>query len=93
MPTRRFVFSKKDAPDILQTRVNVAKIAELSMMGSAYLAGLGIGIWYDVQEIKDVIEPGTIYESNMNDELRLKNVSGWHKAVDSVLGKVFKNGG
>lgn len=74
--------------DILQTRVNVAKIAELSMMGSVYLAGLGIGMWHDVQEIKDVIEPGTIYEPNMNDELRLKNVSGWHKAVDSVLEKV-----
>lgn len=73
--------------DVLRTKVNVAKIAELSMMGAVYLAGLGVGIWSSTQDIKEVIELGTVYGPSMDDEIRVSNIAGWHKAVERVLEK------
>ena len=52
--------------DLLQRPVNVAKIAELSMMGSVYLAGLAVEIWPDLQAITDIIEFGRVYQPQMD---------------------------
>ena len=71
--------------DLLQRPVNVAKIAELSMMGSVYLAGLAVEIWPDLQAITDIIEFGRVYQPQMDQETRQKNMVGWQQAVASVL--------
>lgn len=81
--TNRFLMQFQ--ADILQAKVNVAHIAELSMMGSVYLAGLGIKIWNDIRQIKAIIEPGTIYAPDVDSRLRKQNIAGWSEAVNSVL--------
>ena len=71
--------------DLLQRPVNVAKIAELSMMGSVYLAGLAVEISPDLHAITDKIEFGRVYQPQMDQETRQKNMVGWQQAVASVL--------
>lgn len=83
-PTRNEFLMQFQA-SLLQTPVNVSKVAELSAMGAVYLAGLGVGIWKSIDEIQKVIETGKVYKPCMSQELRKKYLSGWKKAVNQVL--------
>lgn len=71
--------------DMLKVNVAKAGIAELSSMGSVYLAGLGIGIWESKEEIKALRKDADIYDPRMEEELREKYYAGWKTAVKRVL--------
>ncbi|MCM8711549.1 glycerol kinase GlpK [Clostridium sp. SYSU_GA19001] len=71
--------------DILNVNVAKAEIAELSSMGSVYLAGLGAGIWKCKEEIKALQKSSNIYFPAMRDSFREKFYSGWKTAVKRVL--------
>jgi glycerol kinase len=71
--------------DMLQTNVAKAAIAELSSMGSVYLAGIGIGIWSSMEEIKAIRKASEMYRPTMCKQLREKYYSGWKLAVRRVL--------
>lgn len=71
--------------DILGTNVVKAPVAELSVMGSVYLAGLGVGIWESKDEIKMLRKDAMTYIPKMNENLRKKYYSGWKTAVNRVL--------
>jgi glycerol kinase len=71
--------------DMLKVDVAVSDIAELSSMGSVYLAGLAVGIWNTMDEIKELRKASEAYSSKMEESLREKYYSSWKTAVKRVL--------
>ena len=58
---------------------------ELSALGSAYLCGLGLGLWASVDNIIELSNNKKLYKSKMNEETRKSLYKGWLNAVKSVL--------
>ena len=57
-------------------------VAETTAMGAAFLAGLAVGVWRDLDEIRATWKPQERYEPKMEQQQRQKLLRGWHKAVD-----------
>lgn len=66
--------------DVLNTTVVRPRITETTAMGAAYLAGLAVGFWKNMDEIQKQWEVDRHFEpkENNNTEALIK---GWHKAV------------
>jgi glycerol kinase len=71
--------------DMLGTKIVVSDVAELSSMGSVYLAGLAVGIWNSVEEISRLKQENELYQPAMNYDTRDKYYHGWKQTVNSVL--------
>jgi glycerol kinase len=71
--------------DILGAKVVVSNVAELSSMGSVYLAGLAVGIWNSVEEISRLNQENERYHPLMADETRNQYYQGWKQTVNCVL--------
>lgn len=69
--------------DILNCKVQVPKAEELSGMGAAYAAGLGVGVY--TEEIFRHRQDQS-FTPQMESEKREEKYSGWKKAVSMVLG-------
>ncbi len=67
--------------DILNCGIRRPMIRETTALGAAYLAGLSVGFWKDVDEIQGHWRLDKVYTPNMNDETRKKLLENWHKAV------------
>ncbi|MCM3511374.1 glycerol kinase GlpK [Carnobacterium inhibens] len=74
--------------DILGTNVQRAHNLETTALGAAYLAGLAVGFWESMDEIKDMYEEGGIFEPQMSDAEREKLYKNWKLAVKAT--QVFK---
>lgn len=69
--------------DILGTRVVRPEMTEVTALGAAYLAGLGVGYWNSVEDIQQQWKVDKSFEpdvSSSKDEL----IKGWYKAVQAV---------
>lgn len=73
--------------DISNTEVCCPLSAEATALGAAYLAGLAVGFWKNLEEIKLIPSTETIYTSTMEDSARQTLIKGWEKAVKAA--KVF----
>jgi glycerol kinase len=71
--------------DMLGAKVAKSAVAELSSMGSVYLAGLGVGIWQSMEDIKALRKTSEIFTPKMEEEARERYYSGWKNAVKRVL--------
>lgn len=67
--------------DILNVPIHRPMIRESTALGAAYLAGLAVGIWKDLEEIKALWKCDTIFLPDMEEEKRRTLLAGWHKAV------------
>ena len=67
--------------DILHAEVKRPKVIEVTALGAAYLAGLYIAYWRDLDDIKDNIEIDKIFSPTMSHEERTRRIHGWHKAI------------
>lgn len=67
--------------DILNCIVKRPKMLETTALGAAYLAGLAIGYWKDIDELKSLWEEDQVFEPKMDDRVTEKNLHYWHKAV------------
>ena len=67
--------------DILGCRVVRPAVIETTALGAALLAGLAVGVWKDMDEIRRVWARDLTLEPQMTDEQRSKVLAGWHKAV------------
>lgn len=67
--------------DILNAKVLRPKVVEVTALGAAYLAGLCIGYYKDIKDIRDnkVIE--RVFEPNLDEAKRNRRINGWKKAV------------
>ncbi|HNS21016.1 MAG TPA: glycerol kinase GlpK [Sedimentisphaerales bacterium] len=68
------------------TQVTVVRpqTLETTAMGAAFFAGLAVGYWKDLAEIRKIWKKGAQFESHMAIETRAELLKNWHKAVDRV---------
>ena len=67
--------------DILAATVKRPRVVEGTALGAAYLAGLNIGYWKDLDDIRFNKEIDTEFEPTMSHEERTRRIHGWHKAI------------
>ena len=72
--------------DILGCKVRRPAIRETTALGAAYLAGLAVGVWNDLEDIKKLWECDIIYEPKMEAAQRDDLMLHWHEAVRRSLG-------
>ncbi len=70
--------------DITQKTLRRPMIRETTALGAAYLAGLAVGFWKDMNEVKQHWSLDKLYTPRMDDETRERLLKGWRKAVDCV---------
>ena len=71
--------------DILDCEVTRPSCIETTALGAAYLAGLAVGYWSDVEEIKANWSIDRVFTSKMDEKKREELIHGWHKAVKCAL--------
>lgn len=72
--------------DIIHCKVRRPAIRETTALGAAYLAGLGVGVWDSLDEIKKLWECDIVYEPQMSEDQRQDLMRHWHEAVHRSLG-------
>lgn len=71
--------------DLLDCEVNRPKIVETTALGAAYLAGLAVGFWKDLDEIAENREVSKVYHPEIDDDTREELYKGWKKAVTRAM--------
>ena len=71
--------------DLLNTRVIRPQVTETTALGAAYLAGLAVGYWDSIDDIKQQWQAEHVFEPTEERESIDKAVEGWHDAVRRVL--------
>jgi glycerol kinase len=74
--------------DILGRPVAVPRITETSALGAAYAAGLAVGFWESLDELRALDEVADRWEPHMAPADRDAAIARWHKGVDRSLGWV-----
>ena len=72
--------------DILNTRLVRPKVSETTALGAAYLAGLAVGFWDDLDEIKEQWQVARVFEPSMDGDRRAALIKTWHKALQRSRG-------
>ncbi|HEY5464346.1 MAG TPA: glycerol kinase GlpK [Hanamia sp.] len=67
--------------DVLNTKVIRPKITETTAMGAAYLAGLAVGFWKDMNEISAQWKIDKSFEPGNAEKNMAENIKGWNRAV------------
>ena len=72
--------------DIIGVPIERPVCIETTALGAAYLAGLFVGYWKNKNDISQNCSIEKSFYSTMTDEIRQKNLKGWHKAVHATFG-------
>ena len=67
--------------DILAASVKRPKVVEVTALGAAYLAGLNIGYWHDLDDIRNNKEIDKEFIPSWDKQKRTEKIHGWHKAI------------
>ena len=67
--------------DVLDTVVHRPKVTEVTALGAAYLAGLAVGFWGSLDELKDKAELDRSFLPHQDEEKRNRRYRGWKRAV------------
>ncbi len=67
--------------DLLQAKVVRPKVTETTALGAAYLAGLAVGFWGGMKEIKRQRQIDRIFSPQINAMETLPLIEGWARAV------------
>ena len=70
--------------DIIGIEIARAKNLETTALGAAFLAGLAVGFWEDLEEIKKLNEAGETFTPSMNNARKEQLYRGWKKAVHAT---------
>ncbi len=71
--------------DILNCKVVRPKITETTALGAAYLAGLAVGFWKNVEEIQQQWQIDQSFAPSMETDKRNQLVNGWQRAVKASI--------
>ena len=69
--------------DILQAKVVRPKITETTALGAAYLAGLAVRYWNDIDEVKQQWQMDKTFSPGIREEDTYSLIKGWHRAVNA----------
>lgn len=67
--------------DLIENKVIRPRVLETTSLGAAYLAGLAVGFWKDIDEIKVQWKEDKNFTPNMDDDRREHLLKFWNKAV------------
>ena len=77
---------------LVQTQADISgapvlrpRCVETTAMGAAYLAGLAVGYWNDLEEIRSNWAVDRTFNPAISPEEREKRVKGWKKAVRCTM--------
>lgn len=70
--------------DVLNTETVRPKIIETTVMGAAFLAGLAVGYWDGLEEIKKIWQTDVRFEPTQDREDIEKGISGWYRAIKAL---------
>jgi glycerol kinase len=70
--------------DILGVTVDRPKIVETTTAGSAYLAGLAVGVWNSPSDLDQIRRTDSRFEPQMDEKQRDELYQGWLSAVARV---------
>ena len=76
--------------DMLDTEVHRPRTLETTSLGAAYLAGLAVGYWKDLDEISEDFSIDRTFKPQMSQEKRDKNYKYWKKAIERSMGWLDK---
>jgi len=71
--------------DILGVPVVRPVVAETTALGAAYAAGLAVGYWNDLDELRQNWQMDHTWQPQMGEEERAKLYRGWNKAVERSM--------
>lgn len=71
--------------DILQAKVERPSCVETTALGAAYLAGLAVGYWKDLEEIRRNWSLERRFAPKMEEEQRKHLLRGWRRAMRCAL--------
>ena len=71
--------------DILNCNVQRPKCIETTALGAAYLAGLAVGYWESLEDIRSNWAIDKIFDPDMEETDRAAKLKGWHKAVKCAI--------
>lgn len=71
--------------DISRCPVVRPSILETTALGAAYLAGLAVNYWKNMDELKEQWSLDTIFTAKMKPETALALLADWHKAVGRTM--------
>lgn len=71
--------------DILGAKIRRPKCIETTALGAAYLAGLAVGFFKDLNEIRDNWQLASTFESSMAPSDRGTLLAGWRRAVKCAI--------
>lgn len=71
--------------DILGVPVSKPVVAETTALGAAYAAGLAVGFWKDVDELRQHWHEDQRWDPTWSEEQRTEGYKGWKKAVERTL--------
>lgn len=74
--------------DILRTEVVRPRVIETTALGACYLAGLAVGYWENIEDIKGNKQIERVFRPQMDEQTRLKLVGGWQDCIARARYKV-----
>ncbi len=74
--------------DILGVKVIRPTVAETTSLGAAYAAGLAVGFWENLDDLRKNWGVDKVWEPQMDPETRERLYKGWLKAVERTFGWV-----
>ncbi|MBR5280579.1 MAG: glycerol kinase GlpK [Clostridia bacterium] len=72
--------------DILNAAQKRPVCRETTAMGVAFLAGLAVGFWNDLEEVKHLWKQERFFWSQISEEKRASLLAGWQKAIERSKG-------
>lgn len=84
-------FLMQTQADIINVPVNRPQCVETTAMGAAYLAGLAVGYWKDLEDIKNNWMVDRTFVPVLEEKTRTERIQGWKKAVKYAYGWARQN--
>jgi len=72
--------------DVLGVAVQRPDVIETTALGAAYLAGLAVGFWPNVETLAQQWRVGRTFEPRMSDAERDTLIGGWQRAIERAKG-------
>ena len=72
--------------DLLGIPLRRPRSAETTALGAAFAAGLGVGYWTSLAQLKQVYTAGKQWEAHAKPAERARQLHNWKKAVSRSLG-------
>ena len=70
--------------DIVNTKVVRPTMVETTALGAAYLAGLAVGFWKDIEELRLKWQIDHVFEPMITESDRTEKIQGWVRAIKAT---------